>query len=274
MRRMFAALLIALLPGAGFAEETPLTKLMTAYQANGWEGVGRVNIGRGGMCTGALIAPRLVLTAAHCLFDPYTGRKVAANEVRFLAGWRNGSASAYRGVRRAIPHPEYEHGKADDDYRVSHDVALLELDSEIRLSNVRPFEIAPRPRKGADVGVVSYAHDRRDQPSLQEVCHVLGRRAGTLVVSCNVDFGSSGAPIFIFENGKPRIVSVVSAKAQVGENMVALGTSLEKPLADLKAILGRSDGLSARRITPSTGTGLARMSKRPGSQGGAKFVKP
>ncbi len=247
-----------------------LRSLMTGDDSRGWEAVGRLNMSGESFCTGAMIADNLVLTAGHCLFDKETGRRYEPGEIEFLAGWRNGRASAYRGVRRAIVHPDFDFSGINKTTRVAHDLALLELDQPIRTTSVTPFETDVRPRKGAEVGVVSYAHDRSESPALQEMCHVLARQSGTLVLSCDVDYGSSGAPIFVYENGKARIVSVVSAKAFVRDVPVSLGTSLERPLADLMAILEESDGVFTR-VTP-TAQRITPQGKR--SNGGAKFLRP
>lgn len=244
----------------------PLRELATADDGRGWEAVGRLNLGRHGFCTGALIEPQLVLTAAHCLYDKTTGSRFDPSEIEFLAGWRNGRAEAYRGVRRAVPHPAYVFGGDVRVDAVAYDLALIELDQPIRLPSVRPFEIDLEARRGDRVGVVSYARDRSEAPSLQEICHVLGRQQGALLLSCLVDFGASGAPIFSMSHGVPRIVSVVSAKAQVDGDSVALGTSLREALGVLRQALATGDMRFHR--AGATPEGGAR------GDSGAKFVRP
>ena len=252
---------------AAHAGETGLRTFTTSDDSRGWDAVGRLNLGKHGFCTGALIAPQLVLTAAHCLFDKVTGEAFDPTEIEFLAGWRNGRAAAYRGVRRAVAHPGYTYAGLDRLDRVAFDLALIELDKPIRLPSVQPFATDERPRKGDEVGVVSYAQDRADAASLQEVCHVLGRQDGILVLSCNVDYGSSGAPVFSVRNGVARVVSVVSAKAELKTGKVALGTALGDALVELRAELDASDGVF-HRAPPKV------RSLSGNSAGAAKFVRP
>ena len=166
-------------------------------------------------------------------------------------------------MRRAVVHPKYTYSSDAKIENVQNDLALLELHHPIRNTTVAPFEIAAGLRKGSQIGVVSYAVGREEAPSFQEVCQVMGRQRGVYVLSCNIDFGSSGAPVFVFEDGKVRIASVVAAKAEVKGVKVAWGAALDHTLPELLAAKGK---------TSAKDGGLISLQKRNST--GAKFVRP
>lgn len=253
-----------------WAQSGPLRSLTTGDDARGWEAVGRLDINGKGFCTGALIGPDLVLTAGHCLFDSETQMRIDPAKIEFRAGWRNGQASAYRGIKQAVVHSDFQYEGPNGSSYVRNDLALLQLDQPIRNGRIIPFEITGQPRRGETVGIVSYAKDRSDAPSLQDTCDVLAQQSGVLVTSCDVDFGSSGAPIFSFDGDRAMIVSVVSAKAEIEGSRVALGTSLHVPLAKLQADMVA--GLGSFSTAPQ---GSKRVVVGGHSRtSGAKFVKP
>jgi len=215
------------------AQQSELVTLQTRQDSKGWEGVGRLDISGKGFCTAALIRDRLILTAAHCLYDD-DGSLHPADLFEFRAGLRDGRANATRRISRAFAHPDYSYDPdGTDASRVAMDIAVLELAQPIRTSGIRPYLIASHPVTGDDVGVVSYGRGREEAASLQEVCNVLGRQTGVIVMNCDVEYGSSGSPVFIVRDGETRIASVVSAMAQVDGEKVALGTSLDGPLSTL-----------------------------------------
>lgn len=243
--RLIAMLLLLASTAAATAQDSRLQTLSTLDTSRGWQAVGRLNIGTQSFCTATLVAPDKVLTAAHCLFDRATGERVHTRQMTFHAGWRTGRAEASRGISASVIEPGFHFTRGDTLERVASDLALLQLDRPILLPSVRPFAIdSGSPAQGAPVAVVSYARDRSEAPSLQNRCAVLDqRRDGVMVLSCAIDFGASGAPVFTTERGQTRIVSVLSAMASSEGQTVALGMRLE----------GRLDALEARLQEAPTG---------------------
>ena len=263
--RVLLALSLALWAAAGLAQEArSLRSLTTMEDSRGWASVGRLDVAGQGFCSAALISPDLVLTAAHCLYDG-TGKPLALDRLTFRAGLRDGREEAARGIRRAAAHPGFEiasrEGLAE---RVAFDLALLELDQPIRATRLSPYAVASAPGRGDAVAVVSYARGREDRPTLEEACEVIAVQENVLVLDCDVDFGASGAPVFATLGGAPRVVSVISAMADLDGRRVALGPVLDRELLVVSRTLDSVTAEAVRRIGSGAATGSS----------GAKFVRP
>lgn len=270
-RMLGAALLglLALTPVAR-AQDTSLQSLDTWGLSRGWEGVGLLNIAGRSTCTGVLIAPDLVLTAAHCLYDAETGENAPPRLIEFRAGWRDGRAIALRRGKAAIIHPDYVAARRENGDKIRVDLALLQLDAPIQATHANPFRTDSGIKTGQQVSVVSYGAGRNDAPSRQRSCNVLRARSGIVVMSCDVISGSSGSPVFALRDGRPRIVSLVSAIGEERGRQVSYGMDITAPLAKIMA-----DFRAGRGVYPAVTFGAKRIAIGDAtSAGGARFLKP
>lgn len=260
--RAFLALL-SCFAGPALAQNAPLQGLDRIEKAEPWEAVGRLDSDTG-FCTATLIAPDLVLTAAHCTYAPRSGQPTAPGDLTFRAGFRNGKAQAVRKVVQIARAAGYVHNGPDHGAKVRTDVALLRLATPIASHIIDPFIVEPRPVTSGPVTVVSYGQGRSEVPSLQRECQVKGTFGGIVAMDCDVTFGSSGAPVFLRTLDKVRIASVISGIASVGGDRHTVGMALPKIVSDLKADL-RANG-------PAPVAKVRRIGVGNRSNTGAKFV--
>jgi protease YdgD len=271
--RAALCLCLALVLPAQAQDQSGLVRLTTREELRGFEPVGRVDIAAGGFCTGVLIAPDLVLTAAHCVLNP-DNSPVPAGSITFRAGLADGQALVEAPVARTVVPEGYVFADPAPAELIRLDAALLELAEPIPTSVISPFVVA-LPGAGDEVSVVSYASGREAALSWQRACNVLSRGEGLIAVDCDVTFGSSGAPVLDRSYYRARVVSIISAGSETGGQRVTWGMELPALVDQMKAALRSGRATSAAPVAEAPRT----VGKRvlPGSDGndtGARFVRP
>jgi protease YdgD len=156
----------------------------------------------GATCTAALVAPSILLTAAHCVFNPSSHQPAAPGSLHFKLGYANGHFDAEANGTRVITNNDYDPilpiGSMGKDW------ALVQLDSPIGSPNRFLPLRGQAPDIGASVMLGGYSKDHVEELMADRDCHVLGLMSdhdGYPLIrhSCTATHGVSGAPLLVHD---------------------------------------------------------------------------
>jgi protease YdgD len=158
-----------------------------------WRALGRVQHELGGRCTGALIAPNLVLTAAHCLIARRTGNLVQPGSIHFLLGYDRGRQVAHAQVvsfRVGAGYVPFGGSPPGADW------AILTLARDIAPQQFTLRLMAATPPLRAPLMLAGYQQDRPEVLLADTQCRSLGITGGGMLLhDCAGTRGVSGGPL-------------------------------------------------------------------------------
>jgi protease YdgD len=213
-----------------------------------WNAIGQVNVGgyrRVGKCTGTLVAPNVVVTAAHCVVDPLRGAPFPLHDIHFLAAVRGGKYSGHSTARclhfsagYALAPPRTPATKPVERVTfedLATDVVEVVLRDELDVDPM-PVADAVDDHPGLSLIHAAYPADKRMVLSAHFGCQLL--RADLAVPlwlnDCDTHPASSGGPVLAEVNGALQLVAIMVAAGNGSPNVAV-------PISRLKqAILNRS----------------------------------
>ena len=185
-----------------------------------WSSVGKIYNSARSSCTGSVIAPDKVLTAAHCLFNRATARFLQPDALHFLLGYKRGEFRSHARVASYVLGPNYNPDEVNKS--ILADWAILVL-TEPLSKNTTPFPLAKNPAvAGERIMVGGFSQRYPFKLTADTECAVRGILPNSLIVhDCAVMHGVSGAPLLIGTGPDVQVVGVHVATGGPAKSVAA-----------------------------------------------------
>jgi protease YdgD len=208
--------------------------------AHPWASLAKVQAvfgpGRRGSCTGALVGPALVLTAAHCLFGPGARGPVPPGSVHVLFGYERGAHASHHVAESIRVGPGFEGPRPGAGTVSGADWALVRLPAA-GAPAAPPLPVSPEPPgAGEPLALAGFGQDRAHRLLADLSCRLGGTArdaAGRalLLHDCSGPAGTSGAPLLARRGGRWEVVGVHAAAAE-GRNLAVAAAGFAGALMD------------------------------------------
>ena len=202
--------------------------LASTADADRFEPAGRIeDASAEGTCSAALIAPDIIVTAAHCVSED------ASQTYLFRLGSGEGSRPIH--ITRIVIHPLYESFRDQAFRRLRFDIAVGRLAEPVESGQVAPFVLGDEARLSEGLFIVSWPRGSGPRPRARRCFVIEGQVPAVVTLGCRVRGGESGAPLLRLTANGVELVAIVNSRAEQGGQAVALASDVKlriEPLLD------------------------------------------
>lgn len=213
----------------------------TAEAPRATAAAGLLEKGNKGFCSGVLIEPDLVLTAAHCLFGKVEGRPLKASDLLFRTGAYPGRlAQERRGIAFAR-HPLFLIAKRAGQEETAYDLALVRLEADVSAASAMPVEVREASFEKGDKLLLATWPRGRGERARERQCPLLAESTDQLLVECVVVQGESGGPVLWRDGDTFFLDAIMVATTKINERPAGLAVRrLQDRIDAIMALLDAS----------------------------------